>query len=366
MHFVANYLQREGTRLDLAAHGLAGRVNYLFLTPRFEASRHVVVLVHAEGEPRPRLVVKVPRRADDTAGIIREGDTLRELARRWPAGRGSIPCVLACEPFDGHHLLVETAVSGRHLNHQAVRDDPGRALATVGDWLAGIPATGTTAQRPGCWEQLLDSPLAGFTRLAPHTRDLGDLVEATQALTAPLREADLPLVVEHGDLSHPNLLIDDAGRLGVVDWELSRPDGLIGHDLFIFLAFAAFARHDAHDLARQRAALDEAFFAPAGWGRAAAEEHLRRRGVGVELLDPLLVTCWARYAAHLLPRLWAASGERPGEPPARDLAGDQLVGDALARSLDVVDRARDVHLWRHVVGRVATADSSWATEQLSN
>jgi hypothetical protein len=60
MHLVAKYLQHESARLDLAAHGLAGDISYLFLTPRFEASRHVVVLVHAGGEERPRLIVKVP------------------------------------------------------------------------------------------------------------------------------------------------------------------------------------------------------------------------------------------------------------------------------------------------------------------
>jgi aminoglycoside phosphotransferase (APT) family kinase protein len=184
--------------------------------------------------------------------------------------------------------------------------------------------------------------LAGFAALGPRAGDVADLVAATRALTAPLREADLPLIVEHGDLSHPNILVDGASRLGIIDWELSRTDGLVGHDLFIFLAFVAFARHDAHDLPRQRAALDEAFFAPAGWGRTAAEEYLRRRGVDAHLLLPLMVACWARYSAQMLPRLWGTTGGAPGE---------SLAGEALTRSLDVVNQARDVNLWRHVVAR---------------
>jgi len=33
------------------------------------------------------------------------------------------------------------------------------------------------------------------------------------------------LVAEHGDLSHPNLIVDPNDELGVVDWELATTEG---------------------------------------------------------------------------------------------------------------------------------------------
>ena len=54
------------------------------------------------------------------------------------------------------------------------------------------------------------------------------LVERTLDALRPLRDAGLPLVLEHGDTSHPNLLLRRFGDLAVVDWELANPDGLPG------------------------------------------------------------------------------------------------------------------------------------------
>src|SRR6185369_2323494 len=295
MHFVERFLDVLAERVDLAAPGIADDRQYLFLTPRFEASRHVVVLVSASGQPKPALIVKIPRRPADDRGIVTESTTLCALAELWPAGTSSIPAVLACEMWDGHRLLVETALPGSPLSHRVVREDPHRALAVVGAWLTGMPVTGSTGGRPGAWENLLDEPLASFDRVTPWSAEIADLVIATKKITSPLRDLDLPLVVEHGDLSHPNLLLEGFDQLGVIDWELSRADGLVGYDLFVFLAYVAFARQDAHDLPAQTAALDEAFFVPGAWGREFAERHLRTRGVGAEQVTALMVACWARY-----------------------------------------------------------------------
>jgi thiamine kinase-like enzyme len=50
------------------------------------------------------------------------------------------------------------------------------------------------------------------------------LVEQALELLAPLSGAEMPLVMEHGDLNPPNLIRLADGRLGMVDWEVAEPE----------------------------------------------------------------------------------------------------------------------------------------------
>ena len=66
--------------------------------------------------------------------------------------------------------------------------------------------------------------------LAPDAPEV-ELVARTLEGLEPLRDAAVPTVAEHGDLTHPKLIRLRDGRIGVVDWELAEIEGLAGSDL---------------------------------------------------------------------------------------------------------------------------------------
>jgi hypothetical protein len=328
---VQRFLAASATRLGLEGHGVKGTPSCILLTPRFMASRHVVVLVLGTETGRPCLVAKLPRLRDDDAGIQREAANLRQLERARVGGDPGVPRVLALERFEGQAILLETALAGRPMDRAAVRSDPGRCLAAVVEWTGALPSTAPAERHAGRYEELLAGPLrraGGDARLPAEWRRL---VERTLELVAPLRDVALPLVFEHGDLSDPNLLWLDGGRVGVVDWELSEPHGLPAHDLCFFLAFVAVATARARRLTTQVRAFHDAFVRPGGWARPLLAAHADRLQVRRSLLAPLLVACWARYTLGVLSRLWD-EGEQTGLP---------------------VDE-RSYRFWRHAVAHAET------------
>jgi aminoglycoside phosphotransferase len=291
---VQAFLQANASRLGLARYGVTGETSCILLTPRFRASRHVVFLLLPAGSEDPGLVAKVPRLGGDVAGLLRERDGLAAAQAHSGAG-ASIPRLLA---FDKERsLLVESAIPGRPLGARDVRRGD-EWICTVVDWLVDLPRT---QPRDDDYERLVERPLQRFAR------ELGgadaELVERTLELLAPLRSSMLQPVVEHGDLSEPNLIRSKAGGLGVVDWELSEERGLPLHDLHFFLAYVAFARARASTADRCAAAAHDAFVARDGWARPFIRDYAHRVGVPQPLLARLFVATWARYAGGLLARL---------------------------------------------------------------
>jgi aminoglycoside phosphotransferase (APT) family kinase protein len=143
-------------------------------------------------------------------------------------------------------------------------------------------------------------------------------------------------VLEHGDLSHPNLFLDGEKRsLNVIDWERAALDGIPGRDLVFFLQYLAECRVMAGDRVERCRAFDDAFDADGGWARPALAAELSRRGVASELLGALVVAGWARTAGTLAARL-RVDGEATGESAA------------LAATLAT---NREVQLWHHAVLR---------------
>jgi aminoglycoside phosphotransferase (APT) family kinase protein len=148
----------------------------------------------------------------------------------------------------------------------------------------------------------------------------------------PIAVGGLRVGVQHGDLSHPNLIALRGGGIGVVDWELSELHGLPLQDASYFLAYAAFARARARGVAEELAAFDEAFISPGGWAARELGAYARRTGIPGRLVTPLFVAGWARSAARMRNRL---------EPGCEDSASAWLRG------------SRYYVLWRHALGHAS-------------
>jgi aminoglycoside phosphotransferase (APT) family kinase protein len=281
-------------------------LSFVLLTPRFRTSRHAVSLLVPRGSTEPTLVAKRPRLADDLAGIAREASVIG-VVEGSSGTAGTIPRVVAFEPSAPQPVLVETALAGETITPAMLRGSPSTYIEAIVSWLARLP-TAPAESDPSWYERLVERPLELFAEAFPAASEESRLVDRTLSLVEPARNASFPLVVEHGDLSHPNLIRLRDGQVGVLDWELGEERGLPLHDLCFFLAYVAFATRQARETTELVAAFDEAFTGPDGWAVPTLRAYADRLGIQANVLVPLFVCCWARYTSGLVAR---AEGE-PG------------------------------------------------------
>jgi hypothetical protein len=290
------------SRGALERSGLAAGADTLLLTPRFRTSRHAVALLFPRADARPRLVAKVPRLPGDNEAVATEALVLAELADRGAPAR-SVPAVVGFGDVGDRSLLVQSALAGTLLTAAELRSDLDGRLPDVLTWLEQLArATGTT-DGVTVWQNSIALPLDAFAAASPRGGEEQALVERTLELTRPLIGAPIRLGVQHGDLSHPNLIVLDDGGLGVVDWELAELHGLPLQDASYFLAYAVFARARARGVSEELDAFDRAFVRPGGWAARELGAFARRTGVPEELVTPLFVACWARAAASMRDRV---------------------------------------------------------------
>jgi aminoglycoside phosphotransferase (APT) family kinase protein len=332
LNFIDRLLSDRYAELELEKYGIGTQWATVLLTPRFVTSRHVVALVFAHGAREPSLVVKVPRQPGDNDSVRREAQVMNQL-RSYGAGPGiGVPEVVAVLDVGPHAVLVETAVTGAQLNPKLVGSNVAAAVSAGTAFLASLPCTRPALENGDWYQRTISGPLTDLASLLPSEPDVSELVERTHTMLEPLRSAQLPAVVEHGDMSHPNLFLDPDGRLQVVDWERSRTDGVPGHDLVFYLQYLSESSELAFSRLAQLAAFDKAFGAT-GWALTHLRSHLQLRGVNPDLLPLLVIAVWARSAATLAYRL---EGER-GADDGRSRMQAAVFGD------------RDFWLWRHVV-----------------
>jgi aminoglycoside phosphotransferase (APT) family kinase protein len=251
------------------------------------------------------LVVKTPRLPGGGDGLKREAARLQAAQAVRAGGFDSLPRVVALDEHFGRPLLVQTALVGQPIEEAHVRRQPGTFVRDVLQWLADVqlPSRRAPALEPDWQRRLIDAPLARLATAFPLSFEEHRLLEQLAELVKPLRGAAMPLVLEHGDLSPPNVMRLRGGGMGVVDWELSDPRGLPLADLFFSLTYAAFCRHDVRRTGQHAQAYHDAFFGPAAWAAPYVIEHAQRLGVPHVCLTPLLALSWARYLSGLLERM---------------------------------------------------------------
>ncbi len=286
----------------LARRGDVGPRTYLLLTPRFQASRHVVFLALGPGDTWPSLVAKLPRRAHDTAAVAREAHNLERIAELLPRAAPGIPRLTALDLSGAWPIQVQTGLTGRALDRATVRRDPERWCHLAAAWLAALTVPGSTVDGAEALAQAL-MDLDQLAEPAADDPELERLLGRTRPLLAPLGHAPLPRVVEHGDFSAPNVMVLADGSLGAVDWELAAPDGLPLRDLAFFLTYVAFARGTASSVADQVATFDAAFFGSHAWAWARLRAQAQVLNVPESAVAPLFLSTWARYVAGLWNRL---------------------------------------------------------------
>lgn len=345
MNTAASFLTDNRQRLNTGAYHLNDGFSSLVITPRFRASSHVIFLLIPNGTTEPTLVAKMPRLKDASESLAREAAALEAIQRLHGGSLKSIPQLIAFEDYRGYPILVETALNGVLMDNDYIRRHFAACCDMVVDWLQALQPPGYGTTEPAAWFDLLArQPLEYFAAALRLNDDEQALLEKTQALIAPLREMLLPLVVEHGDLSHPNLIVSASGQPGVVDWELATTEGLPGYDLFFFLAYAAFARQRARANDDYIAAFHQAYFEPEGWARRYVKTYRQALGIPEAAIKPLFILSWARYVIRLLQRLDLTEQQQAS---VADTTADWLRGN------------RFFGLWRYAVTHAEQLDGVW-------
>jgi aminoglycoside phosphotransferase len=287
MTAVAAYLDAHRDELDLDARGVPPAPGCVVLTPRFRASRHVITLVFGDRGPQPVLVAKAPRVADDADRLAHEAAMLEAAKRATAQSATAAPVRLAFDRSLRWPLLLETALPGRPISPAAVRREPRGTVGRVAGALGALAEATARMAPPGWYRSLIEQPLTALA--AGGTAATAELVGTTLAVLEPLRRARVPLVLEHGDVSHPNLLLLPDGRIGLLDWERARDGGLPVSDLMFFLAYAARA---------QRQEREEAFGGARGWAIDHLVEYADRLGLRRDQLPLLMLAASALAAAE--------------------------------------------------------------------
>lgn len=320
MNFALSFLHLHRERLELDRYGVPEQLSSLVLTPRFRASQHVVFLIFADAQSDPVLVAKVARLPGLSASLEQETKVLKSVQALRPDGFNSIPRVIAFEEYCGHAILVETAIAGQSMSPPVVRRDSAGCCHIVANWLVDVhrPQNGKTGSSRF---DLFTGSLRYFANAFPLSAEEEQALEQTWLLVSPLQGALLPPVLEHGDLSHPNLILSKAGGLGVVDWELALLDGMPTFDLFFFLTYVAFSLHHAGRKGEYLSPFHRAFFTEDAWTLPYVKAYINGIGLPADLLRPLFVLCWARYTSNLLLRL---AGSREKQEPVPTATADWL------------------------------------------
>ena len=305
MDAVVSFLKQNWHRLPVAQWGKPQRMACVYLTPRFRASSHVIAFVMTEGISDPIFVAKIPRLAGDNARLDREAMNLQMIHTTNASSIDSIPKVIAYEDHGEDRLLIETAIAGSPMKPAVVRRRTAQCLEMAIDWLLDLPLAAVPVGNGSTsgFNHLVERPLKRFKQqVAGNTKEC-EMVEQTLVCLAPLAQARIPSVVEHGDFSHPNVMFAGESKLGVVDWELAEINGLPATDLFVFLSYVAFSQHRAKNRAEYLQAFRKAFFGDEAWTPRFMQryaEHLRLRHDDLRLL---FLACWARYVSGLVARL---------------------------------------------------------------
>jgi aminoglycoside phosphotransferase (APT) family kinase protein len=328
------------TPIEASLVGHRRSVSRLIVTPWDAASRHLVCLYLDSDSRQLCGVAKLPRRAWDVSGIRREGEALQELNERSSSLTGHVPQVRElC--LGGRPFLLESALVGRAAGPSVASAETAALLDAALDFLRGLPVTGTTGDDPSWFDRLIEQPLRYVEELVA-LEMVPSLVDSTLRLLEPLRDIQMPLLFEHGDLSHPNLMLTADHQLAVIDWERSESRGLAFHDLCFLLQYVSEARNGAIERGSQLRAFDQAFTGADAWALPWLRRYAQSLGLSDTPVACLVLSTWARSAAGLLART-APAGRRSAV-----LGGSATAKTELAME---VGADRDFQLWRHAVNR---------------
>lgn len=274
--------------------------------------RRQVMLVGDSG--RATRVVKAARPADADRAA-REQEVLTVLHQR---GSGAaVPAPLGHGLSGPFAWSAESALPGRPLadllGERGARPRVRQVLDEVAAWLGTLAASHRTARSWGV------EPAPGAVLLGEHA-----------ALAPAFGRLDgVPGVPVHGDLGAAfNLLVDDDGSWGVLDWETAQLDGLPLLDLLPLLcgALASLEGRDTADRAEHVLRLCSGQAADSDWLLTRVSRYVRDAGIPGDAAGALAALAFGHQASMRLAHTRLVQDAGEDAPQWRSLWDDVARG----------------------------------------
>jgi len=295
----------------------------LLLTGGGRSINKAVGLPFGNGSAAPDAVVKFSRVPAADEALAREASVLRALESDRP-GVDGVPRLLAQGRRAGRQALAESAVHGCPLIAALAPANFDELAGLVGKWLVGL-ADGPERAKPQSewWQRLVGEPLNAFER----NFGVAAGPETVAAVWRRLEDlGDLPEACEHRDCSPWNVVLQEDGAPGLLDWESAEPRGLPGLDLAYFLANAAFVLDGALESGRTRETYTRLLDPGSPHGSVAARcstEYCERLGIHAETYTNLRLLCWIIHSRSDHQHLTMAAA---GPPSVEALRGSAFLG----------------------------------------
>jgi hypothetical protein len=282
------------------------RLSFLMITKGNEPVGKIVLLAFADGERRPRFIIKIARLKEQNRALEAEGLNLDMVAPYARHGRVLVPQVLQRWEEEGRVCLVESFVEGPDLWQATARARSDAYVAPIVEWLIHLgQTTGGLPPRGNGAEDLIHL-VDGAVRHAT-TDEQRRVLERVSRLLLTLEGAPLPRVFEQRDMGTWNLMVSPTGMIGVLDWESARAGGFPAWDLFYFLAHYGFMMHGARDAKARLDSFQDVFLSResgfAATARSAVRRYTEAMGFGSGWLGPLFVGCWLHHTLSEVARL---------------------------------------------------------------
>jgi SAM-dependent methyltransferase len=293
----ANFLDRLIT--DLKQRGvLPARTQEPSVVKRYQILHGKVILsVGRARAPYGEKIVVLPLEATVSARRRHEAAILRELVRTGVQLASMIPTFYGEGRVDRQQYFVQ-------------RELPGQSVDVDGPWLHAVTQHAAqvllTFHAETAQSHIVDN--AVFTRLFSDPLrcvidKLGPGIEsAVESIEAALRERLwgrwMPTVWTHGDYKIENVLIDRHTRAiqGVIDWDLSQPEGLPLLDLLYLIAYNRVIREGkviadfflGHILPKRFSPFEESI----------CHTYIRDIGLDDAVIDALHIMFWIHHVAY--------------------------------------------------------------------
>lgn len=252
----------------------------------------------SDDDAQPSTVAKISltktlavKHTNEAALINRFGPSARSSGAR-------VPHPLLVEEIDGHPVLLQTVIGGQSLA-ALLASKPSRLfdfMERVTSWLQRWNLSTKVIRRLDI--ELLDQELLAPAALLAPLLEQGEEYRhwlRMQCVTAT--GTPMPFVTTHNDLTMSNVLLDEQGSLGIVDWETCREEALPLVDFFYSMTDAVAATRGYIDRPK---AFVTCFSARGSFASAVARLQMRLRRsleIPANVVDLCFHACWLQHAA---------------------------------------------------------------------
>jgi len=261
------------------------------------------VLVHRflDCEAQPSAVAKLNLTAAMASNRVGEAETLNRLGASARSAGAEVPRPLLLGQLHGHPVLLQSVVHGRPIA-SLLASRPSRLLDLIESLVAWLERWNRSTMTIGPIDAdiLAREILAPAALLAPLLQQGRQYREWLIRRYAAVGGISAVFVATHNDLTMWNVLLDERGGIGVLDWEAARAQGLPLVDFFYAVTDAVAAVQGYVD----RPKAFESCFAPDGVYAYAVTQILSRLRYRLEISDEAAElcfhACWLHHAANEL------------------------------------------------------------------